>query len=64
MKRSLILAAVLSLTVAPLAVASPAIMKDAKAKDATKTWACTTCHSKLPGTKANLTEEGLKWVKK
>ena len=63
MKRSLILAAVLSMAMAPLAVASPAIMKDAKAKDPAKAWACTTCHTKLPGTKANLTEEGKKWVK-
>jgi hypothetical protein len=64
MKRSIILAAVLSLSLAPLAVASPAIMKDAKAKEPAKTWACTTCHTKLPGTKTNLTEEGAKWVKK
>jgi hypothetical protein len=55
---------VLSLSLAPLAVASPAIMKDAKAKEPAKTWACTTCHTKLPGTKTNLTEEGAKWVKK
>ena len=57
MKRSTILAA------APLALANPTIMKDAKAKNPKVTYSCTTCHSKLPGTKANLNEEGKKWVK-
>jgi len=63
MKRS-ILAAALLLALAPLAQASVAIMKEAKAKTPATAWACTTCHTKLPGTKTNLTEEGAKWVKK
>ena len=64
MKRSTILAAALLLSVAPLAMANATIMKDAKAKNPKTTYACTTCHTKLPGTKANLNEEGMKWVKK
>ena len=64
MKRSSLLAAALILALAPLAQASVAIMKDAKAKAPGTAWACTTCHTKLPGTKTNLNEEGLKWVKK
>jgi len=63
MKRS-ILAAALLLALAPLAQASVAIMKEAKAKTPATAWACTTCHTKLPGTKTNLPEEGAKWVKK
>jgi hypothetical protein len=64
MKRSSILVAALIVALAPLAMANPAIMKDAKAKNPSVTYTCTTCHAKLPGTKANLNEEGLKWVKK
>jgi len=62
MKRSTILAAALLLTVAPLAMANVTIMKDAKAKNPAVN--CKTCHAALPGTKANLTEEGKKWIKK
>ena len=50
-----------ALILAPVAQANPAIMKDAKAKNAAVT--CKTCHSALPGTKANLTDEGKKWMK-
>jgi len=64
MKRSTLIAAALLLSVAPLAMASATIMKDATAKNPKTKYACTTCHAKLPGTKANLNEEGLKWVKK
>ena len=64
MKLTTILAAALVLAAAPLAMATPAVMKDAKAKNPATAYACTTCHAKLPGTKANLNEEGLKWVKK
>jgi cytochrome c553 len=62
MKLSTILAAALLVSVAPLAMANATIMKDAKAKNP-KITTCTSCHAKLPGTKANLNEEGLKWVK-
>jgi len=62
MKRTTILAAALLLSLAPLAMANPVIMKEAKVKNPSFT--CTSCHSKLPGSKANLNEEGLKWVKK
>ena len=62
MKRSTILVAAVLMALAPLAVANPAIMKDAKVKNPSFT--CTSCHAKLPGSKANLNEEGLKWVKK
>jgi hypothetical protein len=64
MKRTTILAAALLFALAPLAQASPAIMKDAKAKNPATTYTCTTCHAKLPGTKDNLNAEGQKWVKK
>jgi hypothetical protein len=63
MKLTTILAAALILSAAPLAMATPAIMKDAKAKNPGTTYACTTCHAGMPGTKANLNEEGKKWVK-
>jgi len=56
MKRFTILAALL-MSMAPLAMATPAIMKTAKAKD------CKACHTALPGTKNNLNDEGKKWVK-
>jgi hypothetical protein len=44
-------------------MANATIMKDAKAKNPKTTYTCTTCHAKLPGSKANLNAEGLKWVK-
>jgi hypothetical protein len=62
MKRSTILVAALVLSLAPMAMANQIIMKEAKQKNPTFT--CTSCHAKLPGSKANLNEEGLKWVKK
>jgi cytochrome c553 len=62
MKRSTILAATLLFVVAPLAMATAPIMKEAKAKNP-KITTCKDCHSALPGTKANLNEEGKKWVK-
>ena len=62
MKRSTLILAALLVSVAPLAVANPGIMKEAKVKNPGFT--CTSCHAKLPGSKANLNEEGLKWVKK
>jgi len=58
----LTITAILALTVAPMAVANPAIMKDAKAKNPAVN--CKTCHTALPGTKTNLTDEGKKWTKK
>jgi hypothetical protein len=61
MKRSTILVAALLASLAPLAMANPAIQKEAQKKDPKVT--CKTCHSALPGTKANLTDEGKKWVK-
>jgi cytochrome c553 len=64
MKRSTILIAALLVSLAPLAMATPAVMKEAKTKNPATAYSCTTCHAKLPGTKANLNEEGLKWVKK
>jgi hypothetical protein len=60
MKRSLTIAA-LFLSLAPFAAATAAIQKDAQKKDPKVT--CKTCHTALPGTKANLNEEGKKWVK-
>jgi hypothetical protein len=62
MKRSTIATAALLLSLAPLAVASMPIMKDAKAKNPKATYECKTCHVAAPYTKANLTEEGKKWV--
>jgi hypothetical protein len=63
MKRTAILTAVLLTSLAPLAQATPVIMKEAKTKNPGTAYACTTCHSKLPGNKDNLNEEGKKWVK-
>lgn len=60
MKRSILFAAVV-LCAAPLAFATAPIMKEAKAKNP-KITSCKDCHSALPGTKANLTEEGKKWI--
>jgi len=63
MKRSASITA-LVLFLAPMAFASMPIMKDAKAKNPKATYECKTCHTALPGTKTNLTDEGKKWVKK
>jgi len=63
MKRTAILTAVLLTALAPLAQATPAVMKEAKAKNPGTTYNCNTCHSKLPASKDNLTDEGKKWVK-
>jgi hypothetical protein len=62
MKRSTILVAALLVSLAPLAFATPTIMKEAKVKNPSFT--CTSCHAGAPFSKANLNEEGLKWVKK
>ena len=62
MKRFTIFTALLALTLAPMAMANANIMKEAKAKNPAAS--CKTCHTALPGTKANLTDEGKKWVKK
>jgi hypothetical protein len=62
MKRFTILAA-LAVALAPLAMATPAIMKDAKTKNPGNTYACTTCHTALPAKKDNLTAEGKQWLK-
>jgi cytochrome c553 len=63
MKVSIILAAALMISVAPLALANAAIQKEAQAKNPSTKYACTVCHAKLPGSKTNLTDEGKKWVK-
>jgi hypothetical protein len=63
MKRTTLLAAALLLSVAPFASANAKIMAAAKAKDP-KITKCMDCHTKLPGTKDNLTEVGKKWVAK
>ncbi len=60
MKRSTVLAAALVLCGASFAFANVNIMKDAKAKNPSVN--CKTCHTALPGTKANLTDEGKKWI--
>jgi hypothetical protein len=60
MKRSTILAATLLFVVAPLAMATPAIQKEAKKAK------CTDCHTAVTGlTKADpkLSPEGLKYKK-
>jgi len=62
MKLATLIAAALVLSMAPMAQANANIMKDAKAKNPSVT--CKTCHTALPGTKANLTDEGKKWLKK
>lgn len=62
MKRSTIITAVMFMTLAPLAMANMPIMKAAKAKDPKATFECKTCHASLPGTKANLTAVGKKFV--
>lgn len=64
MKRSTILIAALFLALAPLAVASMPIMKDAKAKNPATKYECKTCHEAMPATKTNLTAEGKKWIVK
>ena len=61
MKRSTILAATLLFVVAPLAMATPAIQKEAKKAK------CTECHTDVKGlTKAapKLNDEGKKFIKK
>ena len=58
MKRSVILTASLFMTLAPLAMATPAIMKENNKKS------CKDCHAALPATKANLSDEGKKAIKK
>ena len=62
MKRLTLITAAL-IILAPLAQASVAIQKEAKAKNPSTNYACSTCHTKLPGTKDNLTPEGEKWKK-
>ena len=59
MKRSTLIAA-LVLCAAPFAFANVNIQKDAKAKNPKAT--CKDCHSGMPCTKANLTDEGKKWI--
>jgi hypothetical protein len=59
MKRSTLVAA-LVLCAAPFAFATVNIQKEAKAKNPAVT--CKTCHTAMPCTKANLTDEGKKWV--
>ena len=62
MKRSTILTSALLLTLAPLAMASMPIMKEAKAKNPKATYECKTCHSAMPPSKLNLTPEGKKFI--
>ena len=62
MKLATLITAALVLSLAPMAQANATIMKDAKAKNPAVN--CKTCHTALPGTKANLTDEGKKWIKK
>jgi hypothetical protein len=64
MKRSTIITAALFMSLAPLAMASMPIMKEAKAKDPKGTYECKTCHIAAPFTKTNLTETGKKFVPK
>ena len=58
MKRSAIITAALFMTLAPLAMATPGIMKENKKAT------CKDCHTALPATKANLNDEGKKLIKK
>ena len=58
MKRSVIITAALFMTLAPLAMATPAIMKENGKKS------CKDCHSALPASKANLNADGKKAIKK
>ncbi|MDR3672095.1 MAG: hypothetical protein P4L36_14705 [Holophaga sp.] len=64
MKLTTILAAGLLLSAAPMAMANVNIQKDANAKKDGTTYTCKTCHSALPGTKANLNDTGKKFIKK
>jgi len=59
MKRSTLIVAALVLAAAP-AFATVNIQKDAKAKNPAVT--CKTCHTAMPASKANLTDEGKKWI--
>jgi len=59
MKRSILFAAAIVVAAAP-AFATVNIQKEAKAKNAAVT--CKTCHTAMPCTKANLTDEGKKWI--
>lgn len=61
MKRSILFAA-LALCAASFAYASVTIQKEARAKNPKVT--CKDCHSSMPCTKTNLTEEGKKWIPK
>ena len=60
MKRSNLFIAAVVLCAAPFAFATVNIQKEAKAKNSSVT--CKTCHTAMPCTKANLTDEGKKWV--
>jgi cytochrome c5 len=60
MKRSTLFIAAVILCAAPFASATVKIQADAKAKVPGVT--CKTCHTAMPCTKANLTDEGKKWV--
>jgi hypothetical protein len=62
MKRSTLVTAALLLSLAPMAMATMPIMKEAKAKNPKATYECKTCHTAMPANKANLNEEGKKWV--
>jgi hypothetical protein len=61
MKRPVLFVAAV-LCAAPLAFANVNIQKEAKAKNPKVT--CKDCHGGMPCTKANLTEEGKKWIPK
>jgi len=53
---------VVILAAASFASATVKLQNDAKAKDPKVT--CKTCHTGMPCTKTNLTDEGKKWVGK
>ncbi|BDU72461.1 hypothetical protein [Mesoterricola silvestris] len=59
MKRS-ILAIAVAFCAASFSFATVAIQKEAKAKDPKVT--CKSCHTAMPCTKTNLTDEGKKWI--
>jgi hypothetical protein len=46
-----------------MAMANATIMKAANAKKDGTTYTCKTCHTALPGTKANLNDTGKKFAK-
>lgn len=62
MKRSTLFVAAAFLCAAPFAFATVNIQKEAKAKNPKVT--CKDCHAATPCNKANLTEEGKKWMPK